>query len=157
MKTVRRLLYREILGATVFVMAAFLGLFFFIDLVDELDGVGRGGRNRPIDVAIVQHLLSVHYRGNSLVDILPPNGVADADLEAMLEERRKKKDQKKEAPAFAFTKAGDVFRLPATSLLDQHEEKAKDVDAGALELGVEKVPASLGGVGGVGLRSASRK
>ncbi|MGY0194563.1 LPS export ABC transporter permease LptG [Leptothrix sp. BB-4] len=43
MRTVRRLLYREILGATLFVMAAFLGLFFFIDLMGEIEQVGRNG------------------------------------------------------------------------------------------------------------------
>ena len=44
MKTVRRLLYRDIVASVAFVSLAFLSLFFFIDLVDELDGVGRGGR-----------------------------------------------------------------------------------------------------------------
>jgi lipopolysaccharide export system permease protein len=44
MKTVRRLLYRDITAAVLFVTLAFLSLFFFIDLVDELDGVGRRGR-----------------------------------------------------------------------------------------------------------------
>lgn len=43
MRTVRRLLYREILGATGFVAAAFLALFFFFDLVDEVDRIGRNG------------------------------------------------------------------------------------------------------------------
>jgi lipopolysaccharide export system permease protein len=43
MHTVRRLLYLEILGASVFVMLAFLGLFFFIDFVGELENVGKGG------------------------------------------------------------------------------------------------------------------
>ncbi|MFM2065557.1 MAG: hypothetical protein RLZZ584_466 [Pseudomonadota bacterium] len=43
MRTVRRLLYREILGASTFVMLAFLGLFFFIDFVSELENVGKGG------------------------------------------------------------------------------------------------------------------
>jgi lipopolysaccharide export system permease protein len=42
MRTVRRLLFREILGASVFVMLAFLGLFFFIDFVSELENVGKG-------------------------------------------------------------------------------------------------------------------
>lgn len=42
MKTVRRLLYAEVLGAVVFVMLAFLALFFFIDFVAELGQVGRG-------------------------------------------------------------------------------------------------------------------
>ena len=45
MKTIRRLLYRDIVASVAFVALAFLALFFFIDLVDELDGVGRGGRN----------------------------------------------------------------------------------------------------------------
>ncbi len=45
MKTVRRLLYRDIGASVAFVALAFLSLFFFIDFVDELDGVGRGGRS----------------------------------------------------------------------------------------------------------------
>jgi lipopolysaccharide export system permease protein len=44
MKTVRRLLYRDILASVLFVALAFLSLFFFIDFVDELDSVGRNGR-----------------------------------------------------------------------------------------------------------------
>ena len=43
MKTVRRLLYRDIVWSVVFVAVAFLSLFFFIDFVDELDSVGRSG------------------------------------------------------------------------------------------------------------------
>ena len=43
MKTVRLLLYRDIIWSVVFVAVAFLSLFFFIDFVDELDSVGRGG------------------------------------------------------------------------------------------------------------------
>ncbi|MEF7612548.1 LPS export ABC transporter permease LptG [Aquincola sp. MAHUQ-54] len=43
MRTVRRLLYRDICGSVIFVAAAFLSLFFFIDIVDELDKVGRKG------------------------------------------------------------------------------------------------------------------
>jgi lipopolysaccharide export system permease protein len=42
MKTVRRLLYRDIVGAVGFVTLAFLSLFFFIDFVDELEDVGKG-------------------------------------------------------------------------------------------------------------------
>ncbi len=45
MKTVRRLLYRDIVASVLFVALAFLSLFFFIDLVDELESVGRGGRS----------------------------------------------------------------------------------------------------------------
>jgi len=44
MKTVRRLLYRDIVFSVLFVVAAFLALFYFIDFVDELEQVGRGGR-----------------------------------------------------------------------------------------------------------------
>jgi lipopolysaccharide export system permease protein len=43
MRTVRRLLYRDVVWSVVFVSAAFLSLFYFIDFVDELDGVGRNG------------------------------------------------------------------------------------------------------------------
>ncbi len=42
MKTVRHLLYADVLGAVLFVALAFLALFFFIDFVEELDNVGRG-------------------------------------------------------------------------------------------------------------------
>ena len=44
MKTVRRLLYRDIAASVMFVALAFLSLFFFIDFVDELDEAGRRGR-----------------------------------------------------------------------------------------------------------------
>jgi lipopolysaccharide export system permease protein len=43
MKTVRRLLYRDIVSSVLFVAVAFLSLFFFIDLVDQLDGIDRRG------------------------------------------------------------------------------------------------------------------
>jgi lipopolysaccharide export system permease protein len=42
-KTIRRLLYRDVVWSVVFVAIAFLSLFFFIDFLDELDGVGRNG------------------------------------------------------------------------------------------------------------------
>lgn len=44
MKTVRRLLYRDIVASVSFVATAFLSLFYFIDLVDALEDVGRNGR-----------------------------------------------------------------------------------------------------------------
>ena len=34
---------REIYGATLFVFAAFLSLFAFFDLINELTDLGRGG------------------------------------------------------------------------------------------------------------------
>ena len=41
MRTVRRLLYVDVISAVVFVALAFLSLFFFIDFVDELGDVGK--------------------------------------------------------------------------------------------------------------------
>ena len=55
MKTVRRLLYRDIVASVMFVALAFLSLFFFIDLVEELDGVGR----RNIGAAVQAGLLEL--------------------------------------------------------------------------------------------------
>ncbi|HET7867931.1 MAG TPA: LPS export ABC transporter permease LptG [Burkholderiaceae bacterium] len=43
MRTVRRLLYREVLSSVLFVVLAFLALFFFIDFVDQLEQVGKNG------------------------------------------------------------------------------------------------------------------
>jgi lipopolysaccharide export system permease protein len=40
MKTVRRLIYRDLIGSISYVCAGFLSLFFFFDLVDELSSVG---------------------------------------------------------------------------------------------------------------------
>jgi lipopolysaccharide export system permease protein len=43
MKTVRRMLYRDIGSSVLFVALAFLSLSFFIDFVDELNKIGRPG------------------------------------------------------------------------------------------------------------------
>ena len=43
MRTVRRLFYADIVSAVAFVALAFLALFFFIDFVDELSGIGQRG------------------------------------------------------------------------------------------------------------------
>jgi lipopolysaccharide export system permease protein len=43
MKTVRRMLYRDIMSAVAFVALAFLSLSFFIDFVGELEKIGRPG------------------------------------------------------------------------------------------------------------------
>ncbi len=43
MRTVRRLLYKDIVGSVLLVSAAFLALFFFFDFVDEIDRMNRIG------------------------------------------------------------------------------------------------------------------
>ena len=43
MKTLRRMLYREIFGSVLFVALAFLSLFFFIDFVEEVGSRAQGG------------------------------------------------------------------------------------------------------------------
>ncbi|HEX9053258.1 MAG TPA: DNA translocase FtsK 4TM domain-containing protein, partial [Anaeromyxobacter sp.] len=73
---------------------------------------------------------------------LPPVKPEIVVSQAMLERAGRKKKDKQE-PAFAFTKAGDVFQLPSTALLDAHEEKAKDVDAGSLTRIAEVIVATL--------------
>jgi len=42
MTILRRLIYREVLLTVGFVCLVFLGLFFFFDLIDELQWVGKG-------------------------------------------------------------------------------------------------------------------
>ena len=75
--------------------------------------------------------------------VVPPVRPEIIVSQAMLERAGKKRKEKKEAPAFAFTKAGDVFRLPSTDLLDAHEEKAKDVDAQGLTRVADVIVATL--------------
>lgn len=53
MKTLRRLIYGEILIAVLFVLLAFLALFSFFDLVDELPTLGRAS---PLDTTRVYAL-----------------------------------------------------------------------------------------------------
>jgi len=63
---------------------------------------------------------------------------------AMLEERKtRKKSDKKEVPSFAFTKAGDVFRLPPLDLLDVHEAQTTEVDKGGLTRTADVIVATL--------------
>jgi lipopolysaccharide export system permease protein len=57
MKTVRRLLYRDIASAVLFVALAFLSLFYFIDFVDELDAIGKNGYT--LGYALLSGLLDV--------------------------------------------------------------------------------------------------
>ena len=66
MRTVRRMLYRDITLSVVFVALAFLSLSFFIDFVDELQQLGRPGFT--LWAAVVGALLEVP--GN-LYELLP--------------------------------------------------------------------------------------
>jgi lipopolysaccharide export system permease protein len=60
MKTVRRLLYRDIVSSVLFVALAFLSLCYFIDFVDELDGVGSQGRTAWTAVLAAAYELPGH-------------------------------------------------------------------------------------------------
>jgi lipopolysaccharide export system permease protein len=73
MRTIRRLVYREILVAAGFVLAGFLSLFFFFDVVDELSSVGRPAIGNPDLVYGLQHaLLYVALQmPNRIYELLP--------------------------------------------------------------------------------------
>ena len=68
MKTLRRLIYGEVLTAVAFVTVSFLALFFFFDFVDELQSVGRNGNNYQLKHAFSYVLLGVP---NHLYELLP--------------------------------------------------------------------------------------
>ncbi len=53
MKTIRRFIYREVVVSVAFVTLAFLALFFFFDLVDELRWVGRLGSSYQLTHALL--------------------------------------------------------------------------------------------------------
>jgi len=52
LRTIRRLVYREVLAAVLFVTVGFLALFFFFDFVDELPNVGRGATTYRLTQAL---------------------------------------------------------------------------------------------------------
>jgi lipopolysaccharide export system permease protein len=68
MKTLRRLIYAEVLAAVLFVALGFLALFFFFDFVDELPNVGKAGSDYQVThaLAYVALLLPSH-----LYELLP--------------------------------------------------------------------------------------
>lgn len=58
MKTIRRLIYGEVLAAIALVTLGFLALFFFFDLVDELQYLGKNnGLSATADVYQIRHAL----------------------------------------------------------------------------------------------------
>ncbi|MFN5347962.1 MAG: LPS export ABC transporter permease LptG [Polaromonas sp.] len=78
MKTVRRLIYGEVVASIVLVAAGFLALFFFFDLVDELQYLGKSnglptGLPTASDIYQIRHALL--YVGllipNHLYELLP--------------------------------------------------------------------------------------
>jgi lipopolysaccharide export system permease protein len=68
MKTLRRLIYGEVLGAVGFVTLSFLALFFFFDFVDELQGVGKNNGAYQLKHALIYVLLLVP---SHLYELLP--------------------------------------------------------------------------------------
>ena len=68
MRTIRRLIYREVLGAVVFVAVGFLALFFFFDFVDELPSVSRGDSRYRLTQALAYVALMVP---SHLYELLP--------------------------------------------------------------------------------------
>ncbi|AYQ29439.1 MULTISPECIES: LPS export ABC transporter permease LptG [unclassified Polaromonas] len=73
MKTIRRLIYGEILAAIALVALGFLALFFFFDLVDELQYLGKSTGINAADIYQIRHALL--YVGllipNHLYELLP--------------------------------------------------------------------------------------
>jgi lipopolysaccharide export system permease protein len=68
MRTIRRLIYVEVVQAVAFVSVGFLALFFFFDFIDELGNVGRGLQ----PYRLTQALLYVALRMPShLYELLP--------------------------------------------------------------------------------------
>jgi lipopolysaccharide export system permease protein len=68
MTTLRRLIYGEILTAVTFVACSFLALFFFFDVVDELQNVGRNGNAYQVKHALSYVVLLIP---SHLYELLP--------------------------------------------------------------------------------------
>jgi len=72
-KTIRRLIYGEVLAAIALVALGFLALFFFFDLVDELQYLGKSSGINAADIYQIRHALL--YVGllipNHLYELLP--------------------------------------------------------------------------------------
>jgi lipopolysaccharide export system permease protein len=68
MRTIRRLIYREVLASVLFVAVGFLALFFFFDFVDELPNVGKGATGYRLTQALAYVALMVP---SHLYELLP--------------------------------------------------------------------------------------
>ncbi len=74
MKTIRRLVYGEVLGAIALVALGFLTLFLFFDLVDELQYLGKGsGLEAAANIYQIRHALLyvLLLVPNHLYELLP--------------------------------------------------------------------------------------
>jgi lipopolysaccharide export system permease protein len=70
MQTVRRLIHREMLVTVAFVALAFLALFSFFDLVEELSDVGRGDVSKPYRLSHAA-LFTLLWAPNRLYELMP--------------------------------------------------------------------------------------
>ncbi len=70
MKTLRRLIHREMLVTVAFVTLAFLALFSFFDLVDQLNSVGQGAADKPYRISHA-FLYVLLWMPSRLYEILP--------------------------------------------------------------------------------------
>ena len=68
MRTIRRLIYREVVASVVFVAIGFLALFFFFDFIDELPNVSRGANHYGLTQALVYVTLMIP---SHLYELLP--------------------------------------------------------------------------------------
>jgi lipopolysaccharide export system permease protein len=68
MKTIRRLIYKEVIQAVAFVSLGFLALFFFFDFVEELPDLGRGIQPYRMTQALVYVALRLP---SHLYELLP--------------------------------------------------------------------------------------
>jgi lipopolysaccharide export system permease protein len=68
MRTIRRLIYREVLASVLFVTVGFLALFFFFDFVDELPNVGKGVTGYRLTQALAYVTLMIP---SHLYELLP--------------------------------------------------------------------------------------
>jgi len=68
MRTLRRLIYVEVLYAVAFVSIGFLALFFFFDFVDELGNIGRGVQAYQLTQALIYVALRMP---SHLYELLP--------------------------------------------------------------------------------------
>ena len=70
MQTLRRLIHREMLVTVAFVALAFLALFSFFDLVEELGNVGKGAASSPYQLSHAA-LFVLMWMPSRLYEVLP--------------------------------------------------------------------------------------